>query len=768
MWRPISTQPSATVGLWLLVGLCAACAGPSPADFAATAPATGTPPELAADEYFVRLPAARRDGQTLDRLQALLARHGATVRHAYSARVGLEGTLSIRTDPQGVAALHTEWPELFVHPAVLRYLNNCGDGVCSSDEAAQAARTSTCSLDCGVPPPRAQRGELQNSPELATVGADAAWATTRGDGVHVCVLDTGYDSGMASVHPDRPLHLAGGYSFPDHSPDFRATDFHGTHVAGIIAAPQNGTGRVGVAPGAILHIYNVFAVRAGRLGASDADVIAAIDAAIADGCQIVNMSFGGARNSELEHQALQRAYAAGLLLVAAAGNSENASRGAIRTAYNYPAAYPEVIAVGATTASEEIAPFSSTGPVLSLAAPGVALYSTVPVQSGEREAVLSCESPSRGTFSIAAYSVPGGSGTSVAGVPLGACGFGSPAEIMACSPLGHLALIQRGPAEVGQQALTFAEKIRNSRQKGAAGILLFNHRAGEPAQAGGLLTDIDIGGGVPVPVAALAAGDGEFLAERLLSGGEALRCSLATRPSDWATFDGTSLAAPVVSGVAALVLSRFPGLSNVALRQLLAESAVDLGAPGRDDAFGWGRVDAGRALSQAAPIARCGDGRIDPSSEICDGANVNAAACEDLGYDGVAGGAVVCNTACSGLDLSGCRCVPGRVPFDVRVSLLHGYEKGATVGTLAFYQVSLGGQPVRGAYAAVTLRAGSRDIRTDLVGPSGTDGSIPHFLAEGPSGLLPGSYDVFPVITKANGRCRDAEPLPPFSIQVRD
>jgi subtilisin family serine protease len=61
------------------------------------------------------------------------------------------------------------------------------------------------------------------------------------------------------------------------------------------------------------------------------------------------------------------------------------------------------------------------------------------------------------------------------------------------------------------------------------------------------------------------------------------------------------MAAPVVAGVAALVWSAFPSLTAAELRQLLSESAVDLGAPGRDDAFGAGRVDAWRAILQGHP-----------------------------------------------------------------------------------------------------------------------------------------------------------------------
>lgn len=725
-------------------------------------------PDHAAGEYLLRLPAAGRGGMA--ELRALASEDGAAVRHSYSDRVGLGDALSVRLSESRLAALVQKWPALEVYPTVMRYPLGCGDGSCEPDEAAQAetGRTSTCSLDCGVPAPRAERDELENSPQLDTVGARLAWAQTRGAGIQVCVIDTGYDTGPSSTHPDRPLHLVGGRSFPDGSPDFRASDLHGTHVAGIIAAPPNGRGMVGVAPEADVRIYNVFSSSGGHLGASDGDVIAALDAAVADGCQIVNMSFGGGLTSELEHVALQNAYQRGILLVAAAGNSEDAAHGLVRTARSYPAAYPEVLAVGATNLDDELADFSSTGPVLSLTAPGVGIYSTLPVGGGDREVALTCTAAGRGTFALASYGPPGASGTAVSELALRDCGFGSPASTAACQPVGSLALIQRGPAGGSEPAIPFADKIHSARQQGAAGVILYNHRAPDAAGAGSLLTSIGIGGGVPVPVATLAAGDGELLAS-LLAAQEEVRCSIVTQATSWGVEDGTSMAAPVVSGVAALLWSRYKTLSNVELRQLLAESAVDLGAPGRDDAYGWGRVDTVRALAQGSPRARCGDGIVQPSSEMCDGPEVAGVLCEDQGFDGVAGGTVSCNARCTGLDTSGCRCLPGRTPFAVRQSVLANYPRGNSTGTLAFYQVSLGGQPVRGAVARISLRDGSgTQVRSFTAGPSGSDGTIAHFLVQSGSGLPAGTYTVAPVISKAAGRCRDDQPIPGFAISIRN
>jgi subtilisin family serine protease len=704
-------------------------------------------------------------------LRSLLGRHGAQVKNAYSARVGLDDTLHLRATTEGLAAMRAEWPGLFFQRAVMRYPSNlsCGDGSCASDEDERPDRTTTCSLDCGVPPPRQERDELLNSPQVAAVGALASWGRTRGDKVRVCVLDTGYDAGPSSMHSDRPLKLEGGYSLPDDSPDFKASNLHGTHVAGILAARANGSGMAGVAPEVTLRAYNVFSVRDGRLGATDGDIIAGIDRALADGCQIVNMSFGGGYDSSLEHAALARAYAQGVLLVAASGNAEDASHGQVRTAaYAYPAAYPEVLAVGALSPDDVIASFSSTGPALQLSAPGVAVYSSVPVETGDRLASVSCDLPGRGSVSFAASAPLGGSGTPLNGMPLADCGFGSASDAASCAQAvaGRVALVERGPTATGTTAVPFVDKIRNVRARGAVGVILYNHRSGPAAQAGALLVDIDIGGGLPIPVLTLAAGDGEFLADRLRSR-EEIRCTASAKASDWAVLDGTSMAAPVVSGVAALLLSAQPTLSNVALRQVLIESAVDLGAPGRDDAYGFGRVDAVRALAQGSPRVVCGDGRVDPNSEMCDGPEVDDASCELLGFDALAGSAVVCNATCSGLDVSGCKCLPGHAPFDVKLRLLRNYLRSPITGTLAFYEVSLEGQPVRGAYARLQLARSGQVVREGLLGPSGANGSITHWLPETGNALPAGEYEVSGVITKAAGRCHDDQPIPPFRINIK-
>lgn len=296
------------------------------------------------------------------------------------------------------------------------------------------------------------------------------------------------------------------------------------------------------------------------------------------------------------------------------------------------------------------------------------------------------------------------------------------------------------------------------------GVILYNHRGGDPAVAGGLF-GADIGTAQPVPVIVLAAGDGERLAA-LIQGGAEVRMSVSTTFGDFVAMSGTSMATPVVAGVAALVWARQPSLTNVELRQLLAESAVDLGAPGRDDLYGWGRVDAVRALAQGRPRARCGDGHLDRASEICDGDLIPDKGCEDFGWDDTPQGRLGCNRRCTSVDTSRCACLPGRAPFEVSMDLVQNHIQGGQRGTLATYRVRLAGRPVRGATARVTVRRGGAVAYEYEIGPSNAAGEISDFTPYERTGMTPGLYEFFPVITKGGGRCHDDQPMQPASYTV--
>lgn len=194
------------------------------------------------------------------------------------------------------------------------------------------------------------------------INADLAWATSAGTDIKVAVLDTGIDL----THPDLVANVAGGYNAISPLKSAQDDNGHGTHVAGIIAAENNTIGVVGAGPQIGLYAVKVLDRRgSGYLS----DIVKGLDWAVANEMQVVNMSLGTSSNVLSFHEAVQRAHNAGIVLVAAAGNDYGG-------AVNYPAAYSEVIAVSATDSADNLAYFSSVGPEVDLAAPGVSILST--------------------------------------------------------------------------------------------------------------------------------------------------------------------------------------------------------------------------------------------------------------------------------------------------------------------------------------------------------------------------------------------------------
>jgi subtilisin len=114
---------------------------------------------------------------------------------------------------------------------------------------------------------------------------------------------------------------------------------HGTHVAGIVGGRGTASGFRGVAPGVTLRSYRVFPDTGG--GASNFDIAKAIDTAIADKCDTINMSLGGGPKDDLTRAAIIRALNSGAIVVVAAGNDD-------RDPVSFPVAFTECTAVFAT------------------------------------------------------------------------------------------------------------------------------------------------------------------------------------------------------------------------------------------------------------------------------------------------------------------------------------------------------------------------------------------------------------------------------------
>ena len=209
--------------------------------------------------------------------------------------------------------------------------------------------------------------ELDNTWGVKRIGAGVVHdEEISGTGVLVAIIDTGIDYN----HLEFVGRYAGGYDFVNSDSDPLDDEGHGTHVAGTVAAADDGVGVVGVAPGALLLGYKVLDETGSGYWS---DVIAGIEQAVADGARVINMSLSGGTSTSLE-LACQQAYGAGVVLVASAGNSGTPPGKGDNV--GAPALYPTVIAVSATDNSDERPRWSSTGEAVELAAPGVNIVST--------------------------------------------------------------------------------------------------------------------------------------------------------------------------------------------------------------------------------------------------------------------------------------------------------------------------------------------------------------------------------------------------------
>lgn len=239
-------------------------------------------------------------------------------------------------------------------------------------EAAISRQPGVLRIDDDVVVKALIRGGIAAAPQptevlpwgVDRIDAEKIWGITTADPIKMAIIDTGIDV----KHPDLKDNLKGGVSTVWYTSSYNDDNGHGTHVAGIVAALDNTIGVIGVGPKIDLYAVKTLDRRgSGYLS----DVIEGLDWAIASGMEVVNMSLGTSSYNQSFEEAVQRVNEAGIIQVAAAGNSGPGDNTVI-----YPAKFTEVIAVTATEKTDTIASWSSRGPEVDLAAPGVNIYST--------------------------------------------------------------------------------------------------------------------------------------------------------------------------------------------------------------------------------------------------------------------------------------------------------------------------------------------------------------------------------------------------------
>jgi subtilisin family serine protease len=402
---------------------------------------------------------------------------------------------------------------------------------------------------------------------IALVRAPEAWKGSRGQAVKVGVIDTGIDRN----HPDLAARYRGGYDFVNSDDDPQDDHGHGTHVAGTIAAIDNDLGVVGVAPEA--DLYALKALDENGTG-TVLSLVSAVEWAIDNNLDVLNMSLGSPDSSSLEKEVFARAEAAGIISVAASGNA-----GTDRL--DYPADYPTVVSVGAVDANDSIASFSQRGLNLEFVAPGVGVDSTVFRKFYGIET-------SDGNV-LAAEPMAFSPSSTVSGV-LVDCRRGMTGE---CPPetRGQIALIQRGET-------TFADKTTEAMRAGARAVVIYNHHPDEHPEGGVILGTLGTPGSWPLTV-----GTARSTGEYLLSLSERKVTMSPSTLSEYGKKNGTSMATPHVAGAIAVLRSIAPTATRFQIIEALRLTARDLGASGWDRFYGNGRIDVNRAARHLSPQA---------------------------------------------------------------------------------------------------------------------------------------------------------------------
>jgi subtilisin family serine protease len=374
----------------------------------------------------------------------------------------------------------------------------------------------------------------------------------------VCIIDSGYDR----AHEDLSGNVVTGEYDSGTGWWYTDENHHGTHVAGTIAGINNsGVGVVGVNPNRKLNLHIVKVFGADGWAYSSTLATAANKCATAK-ANVVSMSLGGASSSRTEQRAFDNLQAAGALSIAAAGNDGN-------TAVSYPAGYASVMSVAAVDESLTWATFSQYNSKVEIAGPGVHVLSTVPMGAGAEPSLVV------GASTYAPGAMDGSPKTSATGA-LADFGLG---DTVNSAMAGKVCLIQRG-------TIDFATKVSNCKASGGVGAVVYNNAAGG---FGGTL------GTTVTTIPSVTASDTEGAAMKAQLGASA---TVAVKATNYSFYDGTSMATPHVSAVAALVWSYFPTCTGTQIRSSLNKSAKDLNTAGRDVYTGYGLVQAKAAYDR--------------------------------------------------------------------------------------------------------------------------------------------------------------------------
>jgi len=435
-------------------------------------------------------------------------------------------------------------------------------------------------------------------------------------GMKVCIIDSGLDRTNTDFEWN---NITGNNDSGTGNWDVNGGP-HGTHVAGTIAAADNGYGVVGMAPGVNLHIIKVF--NADGWGYSS-DLAYAADKCTQAGANIISMSLGGGGANSTEENAFKAFTNAGGLVVAAAGNDGNNVR-------SFPAGYSSVMMVGANDSDNNIADFSQFPSCDVTSGRGKKATTTtdeticVEVTAGGVDTLSTYPADMATTSALTADgNYFASSSMENSGSVSGNLFYMGTAESADSGAAGNVCLIDRG-------AISFHDKVQNCESSGGIGAIIINNEAG---MLYGTLGETNT---TTIPAVGAAFED----RSALLASATA---DVLIGTSDFGMMSGTSMATPAVSGMAALLWSNHSDCTGTDIRDALKATAEDNGAAGNDVYFGSGIVKVAAAdtyltengCGEVTPPPSGGDITLDATAYRSKGKNK-----VDLSWSGASTGSV--------------------------------------------------------------------------------------------------------------------------------
>ena len=406
---------------------------------------------------------------------------------------------------------------------------------------------------------------------LLTTRALAAQSALRAEATTVCVADTGIDT----THPDIAPEYAGGVDTIDNDNDPSAPlggdETHGTHVDGTIVGALNGYGVRGVAPG--VRLFHARVLGPGGTGYASGIMEGVRRLVDEHGCSLINMSLGGGAFNATIARFYADMKARGVMIIAASGNDAASN-------VSFPAAYEGVLSVGAVNRSNAHAVFSNVGDGLDVAGPGVDVLSAVPRGMGRTATMALPNAAPVEVMEVGNSGLTDGVSANVVDAGNGASAATFTPERMS----GQIALVSVVPG----LTLPPSDLATAALNAGAAALVIGS--AGPNADVLKLRGMTTTDGRPWLPVITLTA-------DQAAAARQAGVIAITNKPSDWGYKSGTSMAAPHVTGVAAILRAVRPSLTPDQVEQALESTAIDLGPSGYDTTYGNGLVDAERAVA---------------------------------------------------------------------------------------------------------------------------------------------------------------------------